>query len=460
MDDDTLDLFPPASEPGIPRSVLYRLPLSGVGTPQQESLLSYLHRLARAHRVRTADLLQRIVVPRTTIRSVWFSSGFNGTYSKTANGYAKYAEELVDALGELTQVVDIRMSTFLPWLPLLDPHAGTLLHRKPRWCPSCVAEQLETSDCVHHQLLWSCSAVSHCAVHLCELAHHCPSCGAEQLFLSDAVSLGRCTACKAVLGRRDALWSGTLNPRERFYLDSVAAMVAANPRAEWHAQQALFARAIFGLTEAYFGGSMYRFEEAIGVAKRTGRNWMRSATRPQLKMLLEVCYRLDVPPLQLLSAEFVPALHGGEIRCEENIPSARPIPLSADQWAAVRAEVEEIIYERRCVKTKDFAAKHGLNRLRFKYGARETYDRLVEHCRALKSAATVARLEAKRLLAIEVVRRQYALSSRLTRRGVGEVLKAAGLSMLDPMLRRTALGELQELRARDGRAKRSGGGNA
>ena len=120
--------------------------------------------------------------------------------------------------------------------------------------------------------------------------------------------------------------------------------------------------------------------------------------------------------------------------------------MSAEQRAALMAEVEQIVNEGRYATAKDVAAKHGLSALRFKYGARETFDRLVCHSRSVRRARSEAKHEAQRALARKTVRQLFAVSTYLTRRSVNEAIEAAGLSMLSPTVRHAALAELQRLR--------------
>lgn len=74
-----------------PRSRLYHLKLEGQGSQEQESLLGYAHRVADAHVIPIIKLLKAEVIGRTDMRSAWFTSGFSKKYSKTINGYGKYA---------------------------------------------------------------------------------------------------------------------------------------------------------------------------------------------------------------------------------------------------------------------------------------------------------------------------------------------------------------------------------
>lgn len=58
------EAWAPAREAPPPRSRLYRLEPIGIGTPEVESLSSYLNRLAQAHCVTVTTLIRHELLPR------------------------------------------------------------------------------------------------------------------------------------------------------------------------------------------------------------------------------------------------------------------------------------------------------------------------------------------------------------------------------------------------------------
>jgi len=429
-----------------PRSRLYRLTPEGRGTCRQESLLSYLHRLARAHNLAPIDLVTHCIVPECNIKSAQSASSFSRLYVRTSNGYAKYAQELARTLTALTLADNLEDGTFLHWLPLLDPHGGGLLHSLHRWCPSCLAEASDTGEAVGYDLLWSCGVVSHCAIHLTSLVSECPACGARQPFLSQSSSYGRCHACRGLLGRRGGLWdAGTITPQERFNLDAVAAMVSLGAEAKRLASPRALATALGGLAKAYFDGVIARFEEALGIPK-TLSAWINGAARPRLSTLIEVCFRIGVPPTDLLSPDFEPRMHGGKFRWGARRPARGLIEMTDLRRIELRRFVDDLIRADRHVTIKDAVAEIGMTVGAFKYHVPEAFDKLAAHAATMRARRTKARFDAYCDEAVNITRRLFSESTHVPRRRLDRALGEAGLTIRNPLVRKAAFAELRRLR--------------
>jgi hypothetical protein len=444
---ETLDLFNDAIEMP-PRSRLFSLQLEGRGTCRQESMLSYLHRLARAHGVPPMVLITHSVVPVCSIEGARFPFSFSKSGIRTADGCVKYARELVQALTLLTRAEGLADGTFLHWEPLLDPHGGGLLHPKRRWCPSCLADANDAGEAVCYDLLWSSDAVDYCAIHLTRLASNCPSCGDAQPFLNESLSFGRCHACGDPLGRREGLWEeAPITAQARFNVDAVAAMVSAGAGAQGLANVRSMVRALRGLIDAYFGGSPLRFEEALGLPRNTS-GWFSGAARPRLKSVLDLCFRVGVLPTDLLSPSFEPRMHGGKFRCGTR-PAARIVKgISDERRVELVRFVDGLIASDSDLNIKEAVAKCGTTKGHFKYYLPETFQRLADHVKAKRTFRKKARIDAKCAEAAEIARQLFAESTHVPRRRLDHALARVGLSIRSPSVRKAAFSELRRLRER------------
>lgn len=441
----TADLFDDVGDLP-PRSQLYRLQIEGRGTCRQESLLSYFHRLARAHSLAPMDLMVHCVVPNCTIKAAQSAFSFSKLRIRTANGYAKYAQELVQTLTMLTCSEHLSEGTLLHWLPLLDPHGGGLLHPRCRWCPSCLAEAADAGCAACYDLLWNVCVVDHCAIHLTPLASECPTCGAQQPFLSESSSYGRCHTCHGLLGRRGGLWDeNTLTPQARFNLDAIAAMISLGSRAQNLARPRSLGAAILGLAEAYFDGAIGRLEEAIGIPK-TFSAWVTGAARPRLSSLMEVCFRIGVAPIELLSPDFEPRMHGGRFR-EGPRRSARPsVEMTTQRRIELSRFVDDLVRANHHVTIKDTVRGVGMTVGSFKYHLPVAFRKLSEHAKTMRIARTKARLEAHCAKAVAIARTLFEESSHVPRRRLDRALGQVGLSIRSPSVRKAAFAELRRLR--------------
>ena len=129
----------PAAVP--PRSRLYSLEPIGIGTPETESLTSYISRLAAAHSVRVRDLVisellayMRRSHPADSTHADLFSA-FWRNETRALNGTCSLARRMAHGLEEKTGRRDLRFLTLLTWnefLPVLQLQKMTRA-----WCPGC-----------------------------------------------------------------------------------------------------------------------------------------------------------------------------------------------------------------------------------------------------------------------------------------------------------------------------------
>lgn len=147
---------------------LYRLEIHGLGTPEVESLTSYIRRLAAAHAVPTQRLFDRLV--RHEAGSV------NEASKRTAelSGQGPHTRAIVAVLVELTGQAELARTTFL------DRYEGLTFKRDFReyraWCPVCLEADRELPGGAYDRLLWSLRDYKVCTSHDVELESFCEQC--------------------------------------------------------------------------------------------------------------------------------------------------------------------------------------------------------------------------------------------------------------------------------------------
>lgn len=344
-----------------PRSVLYSLPIIGVGTAEQESLLGYMSRLARAHRVSVFDLLTKVVLPSSEISEKWSTGNYPRHFPRTANGYNLFASKFANALSRLTQVRDLHFGTFQRWQPLFDPSGSGLLHRTKHWCPECIADDLSAGREPNFKLLWSSVSVTHCHHHGVALVDRCNSCHADMRVLSETSAFGRCGHCGLSLG-----WSvGSsianrmkVGSREHFKSHAVGEMVAFSAGVIDLVHPQLLSSRLACIVESSFGGSVNRMATSIGIGHMALSKWINQSARPRFSALVEVCYRLGVRPIQLLSS------HKPEEPVAITYDAAalrKPSKnLTVLQLESIEREIFKLVEQRTCSfrSMREFAASH------------------------------------------------------------------------------------------------------
>ncbi len=449
MDNQSLSLWDDSEVHLPPRSRLYHLKLEGQGSQNQESLLGYAHRVADAHVIPIIKLLKAEVIGRTDMRSAWFTSGFSKKYAKTINGYGKYADQMSQALEELTLNDNLRSGTFLHWRGLFDGKGTGVLHPKRRWCANCLNEDKEAQSPIIHRLIWSSYPVNHCPTHETPLRSDCPSCGSEQLFVSDAVALGRCCQCGAFLGLKEGLWDcPALEAREQFMVTAVAQMIAMGPSAMALASIETFIDQIKAFADRVVGGRVPKLEREIGFRKDSICRWTAMGKKPQFDQFLELCFRVNVLPTELLDGTWAKSTEQRAVQKMEVPIREHHKILSQAELVALRDDVEQLVasdsrYEDAIV----VAARHGITMASFKNRYADIYAKVAQHRIRVRTLLREQRFQIQQEKTVEVVRQLHRNGARLPRGLIEVGMREAGMTLKDPRLRKIAFAERARLEA-------------
>jgi transcriptional regulator with XRE-family HTH domain len=271
----------------------------------QESLTSYLNRLAWLHHVPPLHLAAQEIVPHLTQSySRNQLSVFSWSTSMSVNGNGSLAREWASILEGLTKRSDLHFLTLQWWVGDLPPHK--LLRGKPAWCPACYAEWKDQGMPIYEPLLWIFPIVTMCLKHLCKLEEYCPRCEQRQSFIRVQTTLDECPHCK--------MWLGSPAP---------ASVSLSSEAIEWQKwvisaleelRSALISSALppweqffVNLSRSCEGwGEQSRLAELAGLARGQLATWLRRSCTPTLQSLLELCYVCNVTPLQVLLGDLAP----------------------------------------------------------------------------------------------------------------------------------------------------------
>ena len=302
------------TRPTIPsRSRLYSLEPVGIGTPETESLTSYVSRLAEAHSVRVRELVVHELLPflgrphLADARNANLLTAFWRNETRALNGTRTLARNLVQALETLTGRCDLRFLTLLTWnevLPRLQ-----LQKRTRAWCPTCFEEWRQSGRVAYDPLVWTLAPVAFCSQHHQRLLVVCPfpDCRRPSPWLSSRSRPGCCARCGRWLGN-----SGTLGPSDRETLaqeervrahvwtfDAIGELIASAPSLPEPPRRGNLVR---GLQRSLrnVAGSCRALACQLGVSETTVAGWQKGRTIPSLWCLLLVSSRLGISPLQLM----------------------------------------------------------------------------------------------------------------------------------------------------------------
>ena len=292
--------IPEATSNEIPsRSKLYGLVPRELGTVWQESLTSYLNRLAWHHHVPPQHLVAQEIVPYLSQGySRQHLSVFTWSTAMSVNGNGALAQEWASILEGLTKRPDLHELTLQWWVGDLPPHK--LLREKPAWCPVCYAEWKDQGMPIYEPLLWIFPTATICMKHLCKLEEDCSRCGRRQPFIRVQTALDECACCKAWLGSpapTQVSLSSEAIEWQRWVIHALEELRSAMVSFSLPPWEQFFTN----LSRSCEGrGEQSRLAELTGLARGQFARWLRRSCTPTLQSILEFCYVCNVTPLQVL----------------------------------------------------------------------------------------------------------------------------------------------------------------
>jgi hypothetical protein len=178
----------------VPSRFLPLLPC-GMGTPFQESLPSYLNRLAYAHQLPVATFVSREIVPLVSSPAdrsqVSNYLGKGSRYLLLGDGLAS---KVAGHLARLTMVPQVSglvhscLAGALRWTRDLREYAA--------WCPKCLLEWKQAGNPLYFPLLWAFRGIRCCLRHNGVLRDTCPHCSRRFSYLIGRTWEGECFRCR------------------------------------------------------------------------------------------------------------------------------------------------------------------------------------------------------------------------------------------------------------------------
>jgi len=182
---------------------LIPIEIRGLGTPDVESLPSYIHRLAHAHQVTVSTLLKRI--------AAWYQSNNKSSIIKlsrigSAGDISVYVRpnqgthDLITILSEAVGHKQLSGTTFISIKEVLV-RTASVFSKRIRWCPDCMRIFKAREDGGYFKLIWSVDAITHCLEHKTKLVEKCPVCRHYQGGYGYKNEPGYCQKCGTSLSQ-------------------------------------------------------------------------------------------------------------------------------------------------------------------------------------------------------------------------------------------------------------------
>ncbi len=286
-----------------PRSRLYALMPCGLDTMFQESLTSYLNRLAWRHHISPRHLVAQEIAPLLNQSySRQDLAAFSWSRAMNINGNGQIAREWASILENLTCRPDLHLLTGRWWIGDMVPYR--LLRVQPAWCPACYAEWKDQDMPLYEPLLWTFQAVTMCMRHHRKLEEHCPRCQSRQSFIRFQTTQGQCVRCKTWLG------SSAPSPEQpnaevmewqRWVIHALEELRCAVVSSRLPPWEQFFTNLSMSCCEVKGGQS--RLAKMVGVGREQLIGWLHRSQTPIPESILELCCVCNVTPLQVLTGD-------------------------------------------------------------------------------------------------------------------------------------------------------------
>ena len=326
-----------------------------------EALSSYITGHAVERSCAPFALFSNVFIPaEERLHERWARVRFGESH--LINGYTDIATTVVSAVESCARMPRARAMTLLGLERLCDLKAKHLVHKTRPWCPDCYlearAQGIEAWDPLYSYL----RTTEVCVWHKTVLLLCCKQCGRGQRYLPKFPFLDRCEHCGTDLAmqRQPAAPEDQPLEDERLWAARAATDLIVALRRDQDLAVRHFVANLSMLADHYFDGLASPLANRLGLASASLQNWLRRGNAPTWASLLDLGYRLDIPPAQLGSAE--PALTDPQYwrRRPPLCLDRRHIRASEDLLNRAQSELKE---EPRLLESRNGFTLEGLGRL-------------------------------------------------------------------------------------------------
>jgi transcriptional regulator with XRE-family HTH domain len=271
-----------------------------------ECLTSYINRLARLYRISPRILVAQEIIPRLS-RSYYFQSSpraistFCRHEAMSVNSCGETSVDWSGTIEALTQQPDLQKLTLGEWAGGIP--SQHLLRVTPAWCPVCYAEHPEKKLPIYQPLLWMLQIVTSCTQHRRKLEEHCKKCQKRQTVFPSKTQPGHCTQCGVWLGVSvEMAEESEIDEEELLWQDWVVKTIEELRTVSVASDAISWERISINLAACLeVRGEAARFSRLMGVSEKLISQWQHHEQTPSFQKVLEICYAIDISPLQLMS---------------------------------------------------------------------------------------------------------------------------------------------------------------
>jgi transcriptional regulator with XRE-family HTH domain len=279
------------------------LPLTpyGTGTGEVEAISSYMCRQAELLCERPHPLVKRIIYRKNGLNSDCKNTRYPSKGLYTCNGSQVIAKKTFENLNTLLDgYINSKYLTYLPLSNITDKNCRGLSRQNKAWCPECWRSDVANDKTPYIRLYWTSDLVSICCIHNCRLSEFCHCCGETNSVVPIISKQWHCEHCGADLTTEDIESSiGNFKSEQGWISHSIFQLIYRVYANKLNLTQETVAGALRHLLKVH-SLTEEQFALRLNINRRMVNNLLFKKAKPYLPAFLDMCYRLDIPPDQLL----------------------------------------------------------------------------------------------------------------------------------------------------------------
>ena len=285
------------------RFLPYFIPLkpSGYRSGDAEAMSSYICRQAEMVMEWSHIYGQRLLDNFVTSQTLPACKKNSAEVLRLCNSIGIISSRYIEALTNASNGnINAQFLTLHPLRSLCENNARGLQKQFMEWCPECWRLDRETGESPYVRLYWLVESTKICIIHNHRLSTYCPACGEVKLQFPKFPRQWICDKCGEDLSKPDEKHvPDSFTTKDAWVSNAIYRLIERVYSDELVLDQFIVAKAIRRLI---YGSKLSPIEfcQRLNIEPKSIKNMLDPERRPYFLAVLDLCYRLDLPPAQFL----------------------------------------------------------------------------------------------------------------------------------------------------------------
>ena len=273
----------------------------GLGTGEVEAMSSYLCRLSEDSMEMLVNYSEKILKHADALEGIEVNRKYSTETLRPCNGIGKIAKRCIHAMNLITKSkIDTTYLTSMPLRWLSTTNARGLMKENRVWCTQCWNEDRIRGYRPYLRLAWLFQHSKVCTVHGSRLSEYCPACGDPQIQTPRLPRHWVCDTCGSDLCLPDATYAAeNFSQKDEWVSHTIFCFIERIQKERLVIYQDSLQKALKRFLATH-GLTTEQLAERLNVDDRILGRLVDKPARPLFPVVLDFCYRIDVPVDQFL----------------------------------------------------------------------------------------------------------------------------------------------------------------